>query len=322
MKGKIDVWNFQSKLRNNDEKELKAFCYNKTGINERGKTNVNIHDIKNISEVISYIEAHLTEKLDLNAVANAVNYSKYHLHRMFTRTVGLTPHEYIRRRRLTEAASMLAFSEKPIMETALSAGYESQQAFTTIFKSMYKQTPAEYRQNGNFYPLQLEFTLNANPTVPVDGLKKISYANTNDLSDWKEFISLVIDGFPCLEKRSHLEQARQFIEQKQALIMRDGAVIIGAAAFSCQNRSIDFLAVHPQYRRYGISKAFIDFIMRKIFYGSEVSIITFREGDKADTGQREEYKGLGFVESEFVTSFGYPAQQLVLPFRPGKSNHE
>jgi len=41
------------------------------------------------------------------------------------------------------------------------------------------------------------------------------------------------------------------------------------------------------------------------------SITTFREGDRADTGQRAEYMGLGFVEADFLTEFGYPTQKLV-----------
>ncbi len=45
---------------------------------------------------IDYIESHLHEKLDLEAVAGAVHYSKYHLHRMFTDTAGLTIHDYIK----------------------------------------------------------------------------------------------------------------------------------------------------------------------------------------------------------------------------------
>ena len=52
---------------------------------------------------------------------------------------------YIQRRQLTEAAKLLVFSKKPIIEIALIAGYESQQAFTSIFKSMYKQTPLEWK---------------------------------------------------------------------------------------------------------------------------------------------------------------------------------
>lgn len=47
-------------------------------------------NIQNITAVIEYIEAHLTEKLDLDTIADAVHYSKYHLHRMFADMMGLT----------------------------------------------------------------------------------------------------------------------------------------------------------------------------------------------------------------------------------------
>ena len=43
-----------------------------------------------VGKNLDYIESHLYEKLDLETVARAVHYSKYHMHRMFTDTVGLT----------------------------------------------------------------------------------------------------------------------------------------------------------------------------------------------------------------------------------------
>ena len=96
-------------------------------------------NIKKIMAAIDYIESHLHEKLDLETVAKAVHYSKYHLHRMFSDTAGLTIQTYIQRRRLTEAAKLLVLSGRPILDIALSAGYESQQSFTDIFKIMYKK---------------------------------------------------------------------------------------------------------------------------------------------------------------------------------------
>ena len=63
--------------------------------------------VMSIETVIDYIEANLDGKLDLEMVAEAVHYSKYHLHRMFTSTVGMTIHDYVQRRQLTEAAKLL-----------------------------------------------------------------------------------------------------------------------------------------------------------------------------------------------------------------------
>lgn len=265
-----------------------------------------------ITRVIAYIEAHLNEKLDLDTVASAVHYSKYHLHRMFTDTVGMTIHDYVRRRRLTEAAKLLVFSDLPILEVALAAGYESRQAFTGIFRDMYKQTPLEYRECEVFYPLQLRFTLQKTPAAPGEAKLHVSYASREDIPDWMALAALVIDGFPCFEAAEHREWLKRQIEQRQAFVIRDRALLAGAAAYSRRTGSIDFLGVHPQYRRHGIAEAFLNFILHTLSAGRRISITTFREGDKADTGQRAFYQELGFVESEFLTEFGYPVQRFVL----------
>lgn len=118
---------------------------------------------ESVIQVIDYIEDHLSESLDLERVSRAVHYSKYHLHRIFVNEVGLTIHDYVQRRKLTEAAKLLVFSEKTIMEIAFIAGYESRQAFSVSFKEMYKKTPNQYREEEEFYPLQLRYRLNKKP---------------------------------------------------------------------------------------------------------------------------------------------------------------
>ena len=50
------------------------------------------HRLENVSAAISFIETHLDETLSLDTIARAAGYSKFHLHRMFTQTVGITPH--------------------------------------------------------------------------------------------------------------------------------------------------------------------------------------------------------------------------------------
>lgn len=264
-----------------------------------------------ITSVIAYIESHLAQKLDLDTVASAVHYSKYHLHRLFTQALGITPHDYIQRRQLTEAAKLLVFSKKPILEIALIAGYESQQAFTGIFKSMYKQTPMEYRERQVFYPLQLRFTLQEAPSAPDILVPRISFVTLEEISHWMEFAALVIGGFPCFDPTEHQERLRDYIHRKQALMAWDKETVIGAAAWSGQTGSIDFLAVHPQYRHHQIGKVLLDSILPAMA-GREITITTFRAGDKADTGQRAAYQQLGFAEAELLTEYGYPVQRMRL----------
>ncbi len=120
--------------------------------------------MQTIRFLIDYIEKHISEEISLDKLADAAGYSKYHLHRMFTGIVGLSPHNYIKRRQLTEAAKSLNFSDKSIIQIAMDAGYESQQAFMLAFKSMYKLTPQKFRVKQQFRPIQLKFEVSGNLT--------------------------------------------------------------------------------------------------------------------------------------------------------------
>ena len=268
--------------------------------------------VRIVSRAIQYIEANLSDKLELDIVAAALHYSKFHLHRIFTKVVGLTIHDYSKRRQLTEAAKLLVFSAKPIMEIALISGYESQQAFTDIFKAMYKTTPAQFREAEEFYPLQLEIHLKEEPIAMEFTKDDIKFAAHTDMDDWMELVALTIDGYPCLNKDEYIQNLRRYIDDKKALILRDEDMVIGAMGFSPDTGSIDFLAIHPQYRHLGITKLFLDKLMDELLYGKEISLTTYRAGDKADTGYREEYYRLGFAEKELLVEYGYPTQRFVL----------
>ena len=268
--------------------------------------------VRIVSQAIQYIEHNLNDKLELDIVAAALYYSKFHLHRIFTKTVGLTIHEYIQRRQLTEAAKLLIFSKKPIIEIALISGYESQQAFTSVFKAMYKTTPVKFREAEEFYPLQLEIHLKEEAVTMNFTKEDIKFAVFDDIEDWMELVSLTVDGYPCLNKDEYIQNLHRYIDDKKTLILRDEDMVIGAMGFSPDTGSIDFLAIHPQYRHLGIIKLFLDKLMDELLYGKEISLTTYRAGDKADTGYREEYYRLGFAERELLVEYGYPTQRFVL----------
>ena len=271
--------------------------------------------VVNIETVIDYIETHLDGKLDLERVSEAAHYSKYYLHRMFTNTVGMTIHDYVQRRQLTEAAKLLVFSDKPIIEIAFICGYESQQSFSAAFKSMYKIPPAEYRDNGTFYPLQLRFTLHRNMVNRVFTKDDICFAERADLPAWMNLMRLVIDGYPVMNETDYFNAITKCIDEKRALVLKDGNILIGAMAFSNQSGCIDFLGIHPQYRNKGIQKLFLDALLETYLPGQEIYTTTFREGDKADIGHRDLLKQLGFAERELLMEFGYPTQRFVLPLK-------
>lgn len=112
-----------------------------------------------VMEIVSYIESHLQEKILLDDIAQNMNYSKYYLNRIFSSVAGCTMHKYIQRRRLTEAARLLAETDIPIAEISSKACYDSQQAFTLAFRQLYQCTPQTCRSLRLFSPRQEPFVL-------------------------------------------------------------------------------------------------------------------------------------------------------------------
>lgn len=119
-----------------------------------------------IKKVIDYIEDNLDGKLSLDDVAANAGYSKFHLNRLFSASVGCTLHKYIQTRRLTEAAGKLITTKKPIIEIAHETNYDSQQSFTLAFRQLYHCTPQRYRVVGIHTPKLNRFTIIRN-SVPI-----------------------------------------------------------------------------------------------------------------------------------------------------------
>lgn len=269
--------------------------------------------LQSVRAVIDFIETHLDGRLNLERTAAAVHYSKYHLHRTFTAVTGMTIHDYAVRRQLTEGARLLAESDRPVLEIALSCGYESQQAFTAAFKEMYKLPPARYRAQGVFYPLQLPLCLEEQGNLSELSGQRIRLSKETDIPAWLELARQCVDGYPCLDERDYLRWLRKSIREGQALILKDGDMVLGALGFSRETGNIDFLGIPPQHRKWGTAELFLRELADRYLPGREISMTTYREHDRADTGWRAGLKRLGFEEREKLVEFGYPTQRFVLP---------
>ncbi len=102
---------------------------------------------KCIKKSIEYIENNLNKKIELQEIANKAFLSKYHFHRVFHATIGESVAEYIRRRRLIEAAHELLNTEHKIIDIALNYQFSTQESFTKAFKKFYGIPPKEFRKN-------------------------------------------------------------------------------------------------------------------------------------------------------------------------------
>ena len=107
-----------------------------------------------IKEVINYIEGNLENEISLDHISKNIGYSKFYLNRIFTGYTGITMYKYLQNRRLTVAAEKLVKTDKPIIQIAYEAGYDTQQSFSFAFKQVYLYPPKIYRNIGTFLPKQ------------------------------------------------------------------------------------------------------------------------------------------------------------------------
>ena len=64
--------------------------------------------VKTINNAIAYMEDHLTDDITLGNIAESVNISVFHFQRAFSMLTGITPVEYLRKRRLSQAGAEIA----------------------------------------------------------------------------------------------------------------------------------------------------------------------------------------------------------------------
>ena len=98
-----------------------------------------------IQTLIEWIDDHIDQPLNIEAVAKKSGYSKWYLQRMFRTVMRQTLGDYIRQRRLLLAAVELRTTERPIFDIAMDLGYVSQQTFSRVFRRECDRPPSDYR---------------------------------------------------------------------------------------------------------------------------------------------------------------------------------
>ncbi len=98
-----------------------------------------------LRRVASFVDHNIDQSLSLSCLAQAAGLSRMHFAALFRRATGFRPHYYVTQRRIERAKQMLSGSNAPIVEIALSVGFQSQAHFTTVFKRVAGTTPHRWR---------------------------------------------------------------------------------------------------------------------------------------------------------------------------------
>jgi AraC family transcriptional regulator len=103
--------------------------------------------------VLDYVDQHLDGDLDLETVSRVAAFSKFHFHRQFMATFGLSVHRYVQLARLKRASHQLASKDAhSVTEIAMEAGYDAPDAFARAFRRRFGQSPSSFRKSPDWAP--------------------------------------------------------------------------------------------------------------------------------------------------------------------------
>jgi AraC family transcriptional regulator len=99
-----------------------------------------------LRRIKEFVDAKIEDELTLCEMAQAVELSTAHFSRMFRKSTGETPHQFLLRQRVERAKEMLRSADGRVMDVAVACGFKSQQHFAQVFRHVCGASPTEYRQ--------------------------------------------------------------------------------------------------------------------------------------------------------------------------------
>ena len=102
---------------------------------------------RKILQVTDYINDHLTQSIKLEDLATYLEISRFHFSRLFKKSTGISPHQYVMQQRVELAKQLLKKSDIPLADVALKSGFNSQSHLGKYFREFTGATPSSYRKS-------------------------------------------------------------------------------------------------------------------------------------------------------------------------------
>jgi AraC family transcriptional regulator len=100
-----------------------------------------------LRRVKELVHAKMEDDLSLDEMAQSVGLSTAHFARMFRKSTGETPHQFVLRQRVERAKSMLRAPGARVLDVAVACGFKTQQHFAQVFCDVCGVSPTRYRQD-------------------------------------------------------------------------------------------------------------------------------------------------------------------------------
>ena len=100
-----------------------------------------------LRKIKELVHAKMEDDLSLDEMAQSVGLSTAHFARMFRKSTGETPHQFVLRLRVERAKAMLRVSDARVFDVAMACGFKTPQHFAQVFRDACRVSPTEYRQD-------------------------------------------------------------------------------------------------------------------------------------------------------------------------------
>jgi len=99
-----------------------------------------------VRRLCEHIDSNIDQRIKIDALAKVANLSVCYFVRAFKRSVGVTPHDYLMRRRVERTMELLSGTDMPLSEIAPAAGFADQSHCARRFRQLVGMSPRDYRR--------------------------------------------------------------------------------------------------------------------------------------------------------------------------------
>ena len=100
-----------------------------------------------LNRLIDYIEAHLAEKMTAKELSELISISVGQMFRGFKVSVGVSPFQYITKRRVELACTLMRTAQEPLSQIAIACGLYDQSHFCRVFRRMTGMSASAWRRS-------------------------------------------------------------------------------------------------------------------------------------------------------------------------------
>ena len=141
--------------------------------------------IQSLSNAIKYIENNLTNEISVDEISNHAFSSNSHFQLIFHLVTGMTIGDYIRNRRLSQAAQDLLQPDSRIIDVAMRYQYDTQESFSKAFTRFHGVPPSKARR-GNiklFHPLTINVTIRGGFEMSFKIINEFHFADWDNIGE-------------------------------------------------------------------------------------------------------------------------------------------